>query len=155
MKQFLIEIILVTTIRPNIGVIKYPDYRQISVADLPGLIEGAHANVGMGHSFLKHVERTKLLLVVVDINGFQLSPSHANWTCLDNIILINKVKIKIFLKEKIQFIFCSSQELELYNKVLLNKPSMLIINKMDTDGATLKFNEIRNEITNIPSMQKI
>lgn len=55
------------------------------------MIEGAHANIGMGHKFLKHVERTKLLLLVVDINGFQLSPKHESRTCLDNVVLLNKV----------------------------------------------------------------
>lgn len=82
---------IVTTIRPNVGIIEYKDFRQITVADLPGLIEGAHANIGMGHKFLKHVERTKLLLLVVDINGFQLSPRHTPRTCLENILLLNRV----------------------------------------------------------------
>ncbi|XP_018419559.1 PREDICTED: LOW QUALITY PROTEIN: GTP-binding protein 10 [Nanorana parkeri] len=62
-----------TTVKPELGKIMYSDFKQISVADLPGLIEGAHINRGMGHKFLKHVERTKQLLFVVDIGGFQLS----------------------------------------------------------------------------------
>lgn len=81
----------VTTIKPNIGVLEYSDHRQITMADLPGLIEGAHMNVGMGHNFLKHVERTKLLLLVADIQGFQLGPQYPNRSCLDTVVLLNKV----------------------------------------------------------------
>lgn len=83
--------VAVTTIQPNIGLISYPDFRQISLADLPGLIEGAHNNQGMGHRFLRHVERTKLLLLIVDVDGFKLSPRHIHRTCLETVILLNKV----------------------------------------------------------------
>lgn len=81
----------VTTIRPNIGIMAYDDLRVISMADLPGLIEGAHCNTGMGHRFLRHVERTKLLLLVVDVNGFQLNPKNKFRSCLDTVVLLNKV----------------------------------------------------------------
>jgi len=87
----------VTTIRPNIGIMAYDDLRKISMADLPGLIEGAHCNIGMGHRFLRHVERTKLLLLVVDINGFQLSPEHKFRSCLDTVVLLNKVGFSALL----------------------------------------------------------
>lgn len=85
----------VTTIKPNIGKIIYKDFRQISMADLPGLIEGAHVNKGMGHNFLRHVERTKLLLLVVDINGFQLSPNYPHRTAMETVLLLNKVSYAI------------------------------------------------------------
>ncbi|XP_053695408.1 GTP-binding protein 10 homolog [Sabethes cyaneus] len=105
-----------TTIRPQIGTIEYNDFRQITIADLPGLIEGAHANFGMGHKFLKHVERTRLLLIIVDVFGFQLSQTHKKRNCLENIFALNK-------------------ELELYNKALLDKPCVLLVNKMDKEDA--------------------
>lgn len=114
-----------TTIMPQIGVLEYSDYRQITVADLPGLIENAHKNIGMGHQFLKHVERTRLLMLIVDINGFQLSQKHQRRNCLENVYSLNK-------------------ELELYDSTLLEKPSILLINKMDLDGSIDKFIEYEN-----------
>lgn len=83
--------------RPNLGIVKYKDFRELSIADLPGLIEGAYANRGMGHKFLKHVERTKVLLLIVDINGFQLSPQYPFRSFIETIFLLNKVSIDINL----------------------------------------------------------
>ena len=111
-----------TTISPQIGTLAYRDHRQITLADLPGLIEGAHKNIGMGHEFLKHVERTRLLLLIVDIFGFQLNAKYPKRNCLENVYALNK-------------------ELELYNEILLEKPSILLINKMDLDGAVDTFME--------------
>uniref|UniRef100_A0A1A9WKB5 OBG-type G domain-containing protein n=1 Tax=Glossina brevipalpis TaxID=37001 RepID=A0A1A9WKB5_9MUSC len=110
-----------TTIRPQIGTVHYSDLRTVTIADLPGLIEGAHANFGLGHKFLKHVERTRLLLFIVDILGFRLSPKHERRNFLQNIYALNK-------------------ELELYDKTLLDKPSILLINKMDLPEAKDIFN---------------
>ncbi|KAB0798525.1 hypothetical protein PPYR_09518 [Photinus pyralis] len=124
-----------TTIRPNIGIISYPDFRQISVADLPGLIEGAHANRGMGHEFLRHVERTQLLLVMADINGFRLGYQYVHRNCLDTIVLLNK-------------------ELELYNPDLLSKPKLMVINKMDTVTDHQHFHNVRDKILNISDVLK-
>lgn len=121
-----------TTIRPRLGIMKYNDLRQITVADLPGLIEGAHMNVGMGHKFLKHVERTKLLMFIVDIQGFQLSPKHGYRSCLETVVLLNK-------------------EIELYKPDLLKMPAMIIINKMDTDNADNIFKEIKPALHNLSS----
>ena len=58
-----------TTLHPVVGVIEYPDYSRITMADIPGLIEGAHDNVGLGHAFLKHIERTTVLAYVLDMGG--------------------------------------------------------------------------------------
>ncbi|KAM6134739.1 LOW QUALITY PROTEIN: cilia- and flagella-associated protein 69 [Pterocles gutturalis] len=118
-----------TTIQPELGKIMYADYKQISVADLPGLIEGAHANKGMGHKFLKHVERTKQLLLVVDVSGFQLSIKTQFRTAFETILLLTK-------------------ELELYKDELLTKPALLAINKMDLPGAKDDLNELMKQLQN-------
>uniref|UniRef100_A0A8C8STF3 GTP-binding protein 10 n=1 Tax=Pelusios castaneus TaxID=367368 RepID=A0A8C8STF3_9SAUR len=118
-----------TTVKPELGKIMYPDYKQVSVADLPGLIEGAHANKGMGHKFLKHVERTKQLLFVVDISGFQLSSKTPFRTAFETILLL-------------------TQELELYNKQLRTKPALLAINKMDLPNAQDSLNELMKQLQN-------
>jgi Obg family GTPase CgtA len=127
-----------TTIQPQIGIIQYEDHRQISVADLPGLVEGAHINVGMGHKFLKHVERTKLLMFVVDVHGFRLSAKHELRSAFQNVILLNK-------------------ELELYSPQLVNKPAILVINKIDVDGAHQLADEtielIKNMKENIANIE--
>ncbi|EDW63351.1 GTP-binding protein 10 homolog [Drosophila virilis] len=119
-----------TTIRPQIGTVEYSDLRSISIADLPGLIEGAHANFGMGHKFLKHIERTRLLLFMVDIFGFQLSPRHPHRDCLSNIYALNK-------------------ELELYDPTLLEKPCVLLLNKMDKEGAKQILQNLKPSIKDL------
>ncbi|XP_022109316.1 GTP-binding protein 10-like [Acanthaster planci] len=116
-----------TTIRPQVGVIEYPDQRQISLADLPGLIEGAHMNYGMGHRFLQHVERTKLLLFMVDVHGFQLSDRHPFRSAFETVMLLN-------------------QELELYKQELTGKPAILALNKIDVEGADGYMREARRLI---------
>ncbi|XP_039920045.1 cilia- and flagella-associated protein 69-like isoform X2 [Hirundo rustica] len=118
-----------TTIQPELGKIMYTDYKQISVADLPGLIEGAHANRGMGHKFLKHVERTKQLLLVVDISGFQLSVKTQFRTAFETVLLLTK-------------------ELELYKEELVTKPAILAINKMDLPCAKNNLDQLMTQLEN-------
>ncbi len=146
----------VTTIRPQIGIIEYPDYRQISMADLPGLIEGAHANIGkyaaddkffynlilktpcpfiyvcsgMGYKFLKHIERTRLLVMVVDIFGFKLSPSHPHRSNIENVFALNK-------------------ELELYDESLFEKPCVLLLNKIDLNTSKRDLTELVAKVNNL------
>jgi len=114
-----------TTIKPNLGHLSYPDLRVITMADLPGLIEGSHKNLGMGHRFLKHVERTKLLFFIIDVNGFRLGPEYPFRTAYENLVLLTK-------------------ELELYNPDLLKKSCVLAVNKMDTENAKEKLEEFES-----------
>jgi len=58
-----------TTLKPNLGIVKYKDYQSFTVADIPGIIEGAHLGKGLGHEFLKHIERTQILLIMIDITS--------------------------------------------------------------------------------------
>lgn len=116
-----------TTLRPELGKIMYNDFKQISVADLPGLIEGAHMNKGMGHKFLKHLERTRQLLFVVDISGFQLSSVTPYRTAFETVILLTK-------------------ELELYKEELQTKPALLAVNKMDLPDAQVKLDELMKQL---------
>ncbi|KAI1885488.1 hypothetical protein AGOR_G00204210, partial [Albula goreensis] len=116
-----------TTMRPEIGRILYEDHRQVSIADLPGLIEGAHMNKGMGHKFLKHVERTKQLMFVVDICGFQLSSKTPFRSAFAAVQLLTK-------------------ELELYKEELLSKPALLVVNKMDLPETQEKLQELLHQL---------
>ncbi|KAK7574223.1 hypothetical protein V9T40_011414 [Parthenolecanium corni] len=119
-----------TTLRPMVGIMEYSDKRTITMADLPGLIEGAHKNVGMGHEFLRHCERTKLLLLVVDVLGFRLNMKFPFRNCLETVILLNK-------------------EIELYRESLLDKPAILVVNKMDLPDASKNFKEIEERLKNM------
>ncbi|KAL6092927.1 hypothetical protein STEG23_001026 [Scotinomys teguina] len=118
-----------TTLKPELGKIMYNDFKQISVADLPGLIEGAHMNKGMGHKFLKHLERTRQLLFVVDISGFQLSSVTPHRSAFETIILLTK-------------------ELELYKEELQTKPALLAVNKMDLPDAQVKLDRLMEQLQN-------
>jgi len=95
-----------TTLTPHLGVVKYSDSRSFVIADIPGLICGAHDGMGMGIKFLKHIERTSVLLHILDIS---MEPNTNAWS---NFTTINK-------------------ELEHYNPELLEKPQIVALNKID------------------------
>jgi len=95
-----------TTLTPNLGVVDVGDGRSFVMADLPGLIEGAHEGVGLGHEFLRHVERTRVILHVVDMSGAEGRDPYEDW-----------VKI--------------NEELKLYNPLLAERPQIIVANKMD------------------------
>ncbi|KAG1664351.1 GTP-binding protein 10 [Nymphon striatum] len=113
-----------TTLRPELGIAVYEDLRQISMADLPGIIEGSHLNHGLGHRFLKHIERTNFLFVVVDLHGFHLGPKYPKRNAFQSVVLLNK-------------------ELELYKENLVDKPAVLVLNKVDQKNSEAKLNEFK------------
>ena len=108
-----------TTLQPNLGVVRVDNERSFVVADIPGLIEGAADGHGLGHQFLRHLDRTKLLLHLIDIAPFDESVDPAKEA--DAIV----------------------NELKKYSMDLFNKPRWLVLNKIDL---TSKVDQIQNEI---------
>ncbi|MBA3817167.1 MAG: GTPase ObgE [Parachlamydiaceae bacterium] len=97
-----------TTLQPNIGFIKRKDESRIFIADIPGIIEGAHRNRGLGFEFLRHIERTKLLLFVLDASGIDGRTPTDDYRVLRN-------------------------ELSTYNQEMLGRPYIIVLNKTDAD----------------------
>ena len=109
-----------TTLSPNLGVVTHYD-EQFVVADIPGLIEGAAEGAGLGHEFLRHVERTRMLVHIVDMSGGEgRSP-------IDDYKKINL-------------------ELKKYNKELAEVPQVIVANKMDEQGAEENLKEFKKKI---------
>ena len=95
-----------TTLTPNLGVVALSGDRSFVVADVPGLIEGAHEGHGLGHQFLRHIERTKVLIHLVDVSGASG-------------------------RDPVEDFDTIRRELELYNPELLEKPQLVAANKID------------------------
>lgn len=118
-----------TTLRPNIGNLNYEDFFSVKVADIPGLIKGAHANRGLGHAFLRHIERTRVLAYVVDLaaalDGRKGIPP---WEQLRDLAL----------------------ELEHHQEGLSNRPSLIVANKIDEEGAEHVFQELERRVQGVP-----
>jgi len=110
-----------TTLRPNLGIVRYHDYKSFVMADIPGIIEGAHEGKGLGLRFLRHVERNTLLLFLVPADSDDIKKEYA--------ILVN--------------------ELGQYNPDLLDKPRMLAISKSDLLDEEL-IKELKKNLPEIP-----
>lgn len=110
-----------TTLSPNIGVVKTKDGFSFTVADLPGLIEGASDGVGLGHKFLKHIERTKIIAHVIDMSGCEGR---------------NPIEDYKVIRE----------ELSKFSNKLTMKEEIIIANKMDIDGAKDNLKEFKSNI---------
>lgn len=101
-----------TTLSPVLGIVELSDFRRFVMADIPGLIEGAHRGAGLGHDFLRHIERTRMIVHLLDILPPDQSDPVENYRKIRN-------------------------ELELYSKTLAEKPELIVLNKcdLDPDGA--------------------
>lgn len=108
-----------TTLNPIVGTVEYPDFSQLRVADVPGIIEGAAAGVGLGIGFLKHLARSRVLVYVIDMAGTDNREPWADYRSL-------------------------RREVEQYDASLLERPSLVIANKMDEPAA----------LTNLPTFIK-
>lgn len=114
-----------TTLSPNLGVVKARDGRSFVMADLPGLIEGASEGAGLGDRFLRHIERTKVIAHVIDMGGVEGRDAY------DDYVMI-------------------CEELGKFSQKLLQKPSIIIANKMDVEGAEERLKEFKKKVTGIP-----
>jgi GTP-binding protein len=114
-----------TTLHPQIGIVEYQDFSRLTVCDVPGLIEGAHENVGLGHEFLRHIERCKVLVLLLDMAGADNRKPWEDYTQL-------------------------LKELEFYDPVLLQKPRLVVANKMDEPAAAENLKKFKRHIRKTP-----
>jgi GTP-binding protein len=110
-----------TTLHPQAGIMEYDDFHRITVCDVPGLIEGAHRNAGLGHKFLRHIERCRVLVVVVDMAGTDGREPLDDYKKL-------------------------MAELKLYDPGLLQKPRLLAANKMDETAASANLKKFKRSV---------
>ncbi|HKS37557.1 MAG TPA: GTPase ObgE [Verrucomicrobiae bacterium] len=114
-----------TTLHPQIGIVEYPDWRRLTVCDVPGLIEGAHRNVGLGHAFLRHIQRCKVLVLLLDMAG---TDGRQPWDDYQQLVT----------------------ELEYYDPALLEKPRLVVANKMDEPVAEENLKKFKRKIRKTP-----
>jgi GTP-binding protein len=113
-----------TTLHPQIGIVEYADWKRLTVCDVPGLIEGAHNNVGLGHEFLRHIQRCKILVLLLDMAG---TDNRKPWDDYKQLL----------------------KELELYDPALLEKPRLVVANKMDEAVAEENLKQFKKKIKKI------
>lgn len=109
-----------TTLKPNVGILVYDDFDRVRIADIPGLIEGAHAGKGLGHEFLRHIERCRLLVVLLDMAGVDNRDPRDDYRQL-------------------------LEELKLHDPALLEKPRLVVANKMDLPESAKKLAAFRRK----------
>ncbi len=114
-----------TTLHPQIGIVEYADFKRLTVCDVPGLIEGAHNNVGLGHKFLRHIERCKLIVLLLDMAG---TDNRKPWDDYKQLL----------------------SELELYDEGLVDKPRIVVANKMDEAVAEENLKAFKRKFRKVP-----
>lgn len=111
-----------TTIVPNLGVVETEDGRSFVMADLPGLIEGAHQGVGLGHQFLRHIERTRVIVHIIDMSGIEGRDPYQDYLTVNN-------------------------ELSEYNLRLTERPQLIVANKMDMPSAAENLAAFKQQLS--------
>jgi len=114
-----------TTLHPLIGMVEYLDWHRLTVCDVPGLIEGAHKNIGLGHAFLRHVQRCKVLVILLDMAG---TDGRQPWDDYQNLI----------------------NEIGLYDPAMLGKTRIVVANKMDEPIAEANLKKFKRKIPKTP-----
>jgi GTPase len=117
-----------TTLHPIIGVVEFSEYRRATIADIPGLIEGAHRGLGLGHEFLRHITRCRIFLFVVDVAGSEG-------------------------RNPVEDLQQLRKELDLYDPLLSQRPWFVIANKMDLPGAEENLQALRKKFSKIDIVQ--
>ena len=116
-----------TTLHPQIGIVEYADWKRLTVCDVPGLIEGAHQNVGLGHAFLRHIQRCKILVLLLDMAG---TDNRNPWDDYKQLL----------------------KELELYDPELVEKPRLVVANKMDEAVAEANLKQFKKKIKKVSAL---
>ncbi|MDI2588232.1 GTPase ObgE [Psychrobacillus sp. NEAU-3TGS] len=110
-----------TTIVPNLGMVETEDHRSFAMADLPGLIEGASEGVGLGHQFLRHIERTRVIVHVIDMSGMEGRDPYEDYLTIN-------------------------EELKQYNLRLTERPQIIVANKMDMPDAEENLKAFKEKV---------
>jgi GTPase len=110
-----------TTLHPQIGIVEYPDYSRVTVCDVPGLIEGAHRNIGLGHAFLRHIQRCKVLIILLDMAAVD---GRLPWEDYHSLL----------------------EELRHYNAELVHRPRLVVANKMDEPDAESNLRKFKRRV---------
>ena len=113
-----------TTLHPIVGVMELPGYRRATIADIPGLIEGAHRGLGLGHQFLRHITRCRVLVFVIDVAGSEG-------------------------RDPVEDLKSLRREIDLYNPTLSSRPWIVVANKMDLPGAKQNLKAMQERLPRI------